>query len=52
MERNHRWWWDGYEMWGLERESKSENEIPEMIWANVASPLEGEEGLKLINGTK
>jgi hypothetical protein len=39
-------------MWELERESKSENEIPEMIRANVALPLEGEEGLKQINGTK
>jgi inositol 3-alpha-galactosyltransferase len=48
----HRWWWNEYEMWELERESKSENEIPEMIRANITSPLEGEEGLKQINGTK
>jgi hypothetical protein len=39
-------------MWELEKESKSENEIPEMIKDNVASPLEGEEGLRQINGTK
>jgi hypothetical protein len=37
---------------GSWKESKSENEIPEMIRANITSPLEVEEGLKQINGTK
>lgn len=48
----HRWWWDEYERWEQERESKSEYEVLEMMRAYVASPLEDEEGSRQINGTQ